>query len=100
MVYSFISEFASIIKDLVGGTSKIVELAAVEDDPQRRKPDIARAKKYLNWEPKVPLSEGLKQTVSYFRKELQRTKHSQNYNFETKQKKISLKNDHDIIEQL
>lgn len=94
-----IEEFASIIKDLVGGTSKIVELAAVEDDPQRRKPDISRAKKYLDWEPKVPLSEGLKQTVVYFTKELQRTKHSQKDNFEG-QPKISLKNDHDIIEQL
>ncbi|XP_046741588.1 UDP-glucuronic acid decarboxylase 1 isoform X1 [Diprion similis] len=94
-----IEEFASMIKDLVGGTSKIVELAAVEDDPQRRKPDISRAKKYLDWEPKVPLSEGLKQTVAYFRKELQRTKHSQKDDFKTKTK-TSLKNDHDIIEQL
>ncbi|XP_046423409.1 UDP-glucuronic acid decarboxylase 1 isoform X2 [Neodiprion virginianus] len=94
-----IEEFASMIKELVGGTSKIVELAAVEDDPQRRKPDISRAKKYLDWEPKVPLSEGLEQTVAYFRKELQRTKHSQKDEFETKTK-ASLKNDHDIIEQL
>ncbi|XP_012259602.1 UDP-glucuronic acid decarboxylase 1 isoform X1 [Athalia rosae] len=94
-----IEEFASIIKELVGGTSKIVELAAVEDDPQRRKPDITRAKEYLNWEPKVPLSEGLKQTVAYFRKELQRTKHSQKGNSEINTK-VSFKNDHDIIEQL
>lgn len=50
-----IEEFADIILKLVGGksTSKILQMPAVEDDPQRRKPDIARAKKYLNWEPRV-----------------------------------------------
>lgn len=48
-----IVEFAVIIKKLVGGNNTIVLMAAVEDDPQRRKPDISRAKIYLNWEPKV-----------------------------------------------
>ncbi|XP_076752237.1 UDP-xylose synthase [Xylocopa sonorina] len=91
-----IEEFALIIKDLVGTKSKIVELAAVEDDPQRRRPDITRAKKYLDWEPKVPLAEGLKKTILYFAKELQRTKHSQKSSFP----QASYKNDHDIIEQL
>ncbi|XP_077279998.1 UDP-xylose synthase [Temnothorax americanus] len=91
-----IEKFARIIKDLVGATSEIVELAAVEDDPQRRRPDISRAKKYLNWEPKVPLAEGLKKTIVYFAKELQRTKHSQKNSF----KQSSYKNDHDIVEQL
>ncbi|XP_070157140.1 UDP-glucuronic acid decarboxylase 1 isoform X1 [Polyergus mexicanus] len=91
-----IEKFARIIKDLVGATSKIIELAAVEDDPQRRRPDISRAKKYLNWEPKVPLVEGLKKTIVYFAKELQRTKHFQKSNF----KQSSYKNDHDIVEQL
>ncbi|CAL7943226.1 unnamed protein product [Xylocopa violacea] len=91
-----IEEFALIIKDLVGTKSKIVELAAVEDDPQRRRPDITRAKKYLDWEPKVPLAEGLKKTILYFAKELQRTKHSQKSSFP----QAPYKNDHDIIEQL
>ncbi|XP_044743945.1 UDP-glucuronic acid decarboxylase 1 [Chrysoperla carnea] len=72
-----IEEFASIIKDLVGGTSIIRSVAAVEDDPQRRKPDITRAKVYLNWEPKVSLHDGLQKTVAYFRNELERTSHSQ-----------------------
>lgn len=91
-----IEKFARIIKNLVGATSKIIELAAVEDDPQRRRPDISRAKKYLNWEPKVPLAEGLKKTIVYFAKELKRTKHSQKTSF----KQSSYKNDHDIVEQL
>ncbi|XP_044266610.1 UDP-glucuronic acid decarboxylase 1 [Tribolium madens] len=76
-----INEFASIIKDLVGGRSKINHLAEVEDDPQRRRPDITRAKKYLNWEPKVDLNTGLQKTVDYFRQELHRFKHSQRNKF-------------------
>lgn len=91
-----IEKFARIIKNLVGATSKIIELAAVEDDPQRRRPDISRAKKHLNWEPKIPLAEGLKKTIVYFAKELKRTKHSQKSSF----KQSSYKNDHDIVEQL
>uniref|UniRef100_A0A1L8E1X4 UDP-glucuronic acid decarboxylase 1 n=1 Tax=Nyssomyia neivai TaxID=330878 RepID=A0A1L8E1X4_9DIPT len=70
-----IEEFAEIIHDLVGGKSVIKQMAAVEDDPQRRKPDITRAKKYLNWEPRVPLKVGLERTIEYFRKELARTNH-------------------------
>jgi len=62
-----IKEFAVIIKKLVGGNNPISLSAAVEDDPQRRKPDISRAKKYLNWEPKVSLKDGLQRTISYFR---------------------------------
>lgn len=70
-------EFAIIIRDLVGGkTSKIETMPAVEDDPQRRKPDISRAKKVINWEPRVPLKVGLDKTIEYFRKELERSKHS------------------------
>lgn len=66
-----------IIRDLVGGkTSNIETMPAVEDDPQRRKPDIARAKKYLNWEPRIPLKIGLEKTIEYFRKELDRSNHS------------------------
>lgn len=42
-----------IIRDLVGGKSTVKTMAAVEDDPQRRKPDITRAKKYIHWEPRV-----------------------------------------------
>ncbi|KAG4080310.1 hypothetical protein HA402_010802 [Bradysia odoriphaga] len=72
-----IEEFAVIIRDLVGGKSKIQTMAAVEDDPQRRKPDITRAKKYIQWEPRVPLKIGLEKTIDYFRKELDRSNHSQ-----------------------
>lgn len=72
----FLLEFATIIKTLVGGHSNIVHVHEVEDDPQRRRPDITRAKTQLNWEPKVDLSVGLQKTVEYFRQELLRFKHS------------------------
>lgn len=71
-----INEFASIIKNLVGGHSKIVHVSEVEDDPQRRRPNITRAKLYLNWEPTVDLNTGLQKTVEYFRQELKRFKYS------------------------
>lgn len=71
-MYLYIIEFATIIKDLVGGRSQVEHMAGVEDDPQRRRPDITRAKNYLNWEPKVSLNEGLEKTVAYFKKELKR----------------------------
>ncbi|XP_002737647.2 UDP-glucuronic acid decarboxylase 1-like [Saccoglossus kowalevskii] len=66
-----IQEFAEIIKATVSNTkSPITHVAATEDDPQRRKPDIRKAKKLLNWEPQVPLSVGINQTIAYFSEEL------------------------------
>jgi len=65
-----IEEFATIIKQEVGGKSKIEYLPAVEDDPQRRRPDISVAKSVLGWEPRVKLMQGLSKTIQYFRNEL------------------------------
>jgi len=39
----------------------------IADDPQRRRPDITRARAILGWEPKVPLEDGLRETIAYFR---------------------------------
>lgn len=79
-----------IIRDLVGGKmSNIETMPAVEDDPQRRKPDIARAKKYLNWEPRIPLKIGLEKTIEYFRKELDRSNHSNRNVFLPKRQRAS-----------
>jgi len=71
-----INTFASLIRDMVGGDSEIIHMPAVEDDPQRRRPDISLAKAKLNWQPKVSLEKGLSKTVEYFRRELSRTEHS------------------------
>ncbi|HVU36928.1 MAG TPA: UDP-glucuronic acid decarboxylase family protein [Opitutales bacterium] len=54
--------------------SKIVHKPLPGDDPKQRRPDITLAKKYLKWEPKVPLDEGLKKTVAYFRTQLKAAK--------------------------
>ena len=40
------------------------------DDPKQRQPDITLAKKYLKWEPKVPLEQGIEKTIEYFRAEV------------------------------
>ncbi|KAH7728028.1 CRE-SQV-1 protein [Aphelenchoides avenae] len=66
-----ISDFATIIRDLVGSGSEIINLAKQEDDPQQRRPDISRAAEILGWKPKVTMRDGLKKTIEYFRQELQ-----------------------------
>ena len=58
---------AEIIRDCAHSTSPIHHIPAVEDDPQRRCPDIGTARDQLGWEPKVRAEEGLAQTVSWFR---------------------------------
>lgn len=55
LYFQYVTEFAVIINNLVGGKSKVISTPAVEDDPQRRKPDITRAMTYLHWIPKVYL---------------------------------------------
>nr|CAD2171028.1 unnamed protein product [Meloidogyne enterolobii] len=44
------------------------------DDPQKRRPDITRAKEFLGWEPKVQMIEGLHKTIEYFKGELEQEK--------------------------
>lgn len=60
-------EFAERIKALTGSASEITFLPLPEDDPQRRRPDITKAREVLGWAPRVPLEEGLRVTVEYFR---------------------------------
>jgi UDP-glucuronate decarboxylase len=61
-------EIAKIIIELVGSNAKIEFRPLPQDDPTRRKPDISKAQKELNWEPKIHLAEGLKKTIEYFDK--------------------------------
>ncbi len=63
-------ELAEITLKLVGGKSKIVYKPLPADDPKQRRPDITLAKKFLKWTPVVPLEEGLKRTIAYFRGQL------------------------------
>jgi len=67
-----ILEFAEAINRITGNQAGITFLADERSarDPQRRQPDISRAKNILNWEPKVGLEEGIAKTIPYFRQEL------------------------------
>ncbi|MFI4894084.1 MAG: UDP-glucuronic acid decarboxylase family protein [Phycisphaerales bacterium JB058] len=62
-----IKELAEQVIELTGSPSKIVYRDLPADDPMQRQPDITLARKHLDWEPKVPLSEGLKKTIEWFR---------------------------------
>ena len=62
-----VNEFARKILDLTGSRSEIEYHPLPEDDPKARQPDITRARTLLNWEPAVPLEEGLCLTIDYFR---------------------------------
>jgi UDP-glucuronate decarboxylase len=60
-------ELAELTLKLVGGRSRIVHKPLPADDPRQRQPDIALARRTLGWEPRVPLEEGLRRTIAYFR---------------------------------
>jgi dTDP-glucose 4,6-dehydratase len=60
-------QFAEEIIRATKSKSKIVFKPLPQDDPKQRKPDITKAKKYLKWQPKVSLADGLVETIAYFR---------------------------------
>ena len=51
-----------------GSRSTITHKPLPQDDPRQRQPDITRAREWLGWEPAVPLREGLKHTIEYFKR--------------------------------
>lgn len=61
-----ILEFAERIRRLTGSKSGIIHHELPEDDPKQRQPDITKARRILGWEPRVPLEDGLRQTIAYF----------------------------------
>ena len=60
-------EFAEQIRRLTGSRSPIVHQPLPEDDPKQRRPDISKARRVLDWAPRVALDEGLRLTLDYFR---------------------------------
>jgi dTDP-glucose 4,6-dehydratase len=67
-----ILDFAHLVNRLTGNKAGIVyEDYRIPDDPQVRRPDISKARRVLNWEPKVDLEEGLQKTIQWFRKRVQ-----------------------------
>jgi UDP-glucuronate decarboxylase len=63
---SMILDLAQKIIALTGSRSRIVLRPLPADDPRQRNPDISQARELLNWEPRIPLEEGLLKTISYF----------------------------------
>ena len=66
-----ILDFAGAVKEAAGSDSEITFVQPqdrrVQDDPKMRRPDISKARRILDWEPKVGLQEGLKKTIAFFR---------------------------------
>ncbi len=62
-----LKDFAEEIITLTGTQQKITYHPLPQDDPKQRQPDITKAQKLLNWEPKVNRAEGLKITYEYFK---------------------------------
>ncbi len=62
-----IRQLAEQVIEMTGSRSRLVQRPLPADDPRQRQPDIALARKHLNWEPKVPLREGLKKTIEWFK---------------------------------
>ncbi len=62
-----ILEIADIIKKITLSKSEVVFKTIGKDDPKKRCPDIDKAKKLLNWQPKINFEEGLKKTIEYFK---------------------------------
>ncbi len=67
-----IKQLAELVLKQTGSRSELVYKELPSDDPKQRQPDISLAKKVFDWQPKVELVNGLKQTIDYFSKSLPR----------------------------
>jgi dTDP-glucose 4,6-dehydratase len=67
-----ILQFAETINQIVGNKAgiKFVKDARSTRDPQKRQPDITRARQILKWEPRISLEEGIQKTIPYFKEKL------------------------------
>jgi UDP-glucuronate decarboxylase len=63
-------ELAEQVLKLTGSKSKLTKKPLPQDDPKQRQPNIELAKAQLGWEPRVPLEDGLKETIAYFKRVL------------------------------
>ncbi len=62
-----IRQLAELVIELTGARSRLVSMPLPADDPTQRKPDITLARQRLGWQPTVPLREGLRRTIDWFR---------------------------------
>ncbi|MBR0757044.1 SDR family oxidoreductase [Bradyrhizobium jicamae] len=66
-----IRELAEKVIQLTGSRSKLVFKPLPQDDPRQRQPDLTKAKAELDWQPRVALEDGLKETIAYFKRTLE-----------------------------
>jgi UDP-glucuronate decarboxylase len=64
-------QLADEVMRICGSRSDVTYLPLPQDDPKQRKPNISRAQELLDWNPTIPLREGLEKTVAYFRNRIQ-----------------------------
>src|SRR5262249_51386778 len=69
-----IKQLAELAIEMTGSRSNLAYLPLPQDDPKQRQPDITLARERLDWEPTVPLREGLKHTIAYFQRLLKDSK--------------------------
>ena len=69
-----VMKLAELILRMTGSKSRVVHRPLPADDPKRRCPDISQAKRELGWTPRVPIEEGLAETLRYFAEEVRRKK--------------------------
>ncbi len=62
-----IARLAELVLQYTGSSSPVERRPVPDDDPVRRRPDISLARRVLGWEPRVPLEEGLRRTIQWFR---------------------------------
>jgi UDP-glucuronate decarboxylase len=70
-----IAELADLVIEMTGARSRIARRKLPVDDPRKRRPDIAKARDLLGWEPNVPLRQGLSRTIAYFDETLRERVH-------------------------
>ena len=75
-----VRELAELVIRLTGSRSELTFLPIPPDDPHHRQPDITLAKTVLRWKPMVPLDEGLKQTIEYYKDKLRDLQTNNNIN--------------------
>ena len=68
-----ILELAEKVIKFTNSHSRVIFKPLPQDDPRQRQPDLAKATALLNWEPKVVLDDGLKETIAYFKRALKLT---------------------------
>jgi UDP-glucuronate decarboxylase len=62
-----IRQLAEIVIEMTGSRSEIVQMPLPQDDPLQRCPDITKARELLEWQPTIPLRQGLERTIDYFK---------------------------------